>query len=196
MNQTPLNRSRSDKFILVLDLPKAMKRKVDLTLEDNFRISPLQLSIFGSPVPSINIPAIDVPYGGHIYKTSSFSRPAYDPLTLKFLIDNGFKNYWVIWNWMNLLNDFKTSEATPHTVDENHSEIKHPMSDYTSTFTIFGMDEFNNNIISFKYTNAFPTQLSEINFSNQEPNEIISTVTFAFNTLEVKLERDVNRVSC
>ena len=196
MNQTPLNRSRSDKFILILDLPKALKRKVDLTLEDNFKITPLQLSIFGSPVPAINIPAIDVPFGGHVYKTSSFSRPAYEALNLKFLIDNGYKNYWVIWNWLNLLNDFKNSKAEAHTTDEPYSSIKHPMSDYTSKFTIYGLDEYNNKIISFKYSEVFPTQLSEINFSDQEPNEIISSVSFVFNTLEVSLEKDVNKSSC
>lgn len=196
MIQTPLNRSRNDKFILVLDLPVALKRKVDLTLEENFKINPLQLSIYGSPVPAINIPSIDVGFGGQVYKTSTFSRPAYDPLTLRFLIDNGYKNYWVIWNWLNLLNNFKNSESTAHTIDEANSYLKHPMSDYTSSFTIYGLDEFNNKIISFKYTNAFPTQLSEINFSNQEINEINSNVTFAFNTLEVKLEKNVDKVSC
>jgi hypothetical protein len=60
MIQTPLNRSRSDKFILILDLPTALKRKTDHVMEDNFKIDPIQLSIFGSPVPPISVPAVDV----------------------------------------------------------------------------------------------------------------------------------------
>ena len=196
MIQTPLNKSRKDKYILILDLPIALKNKFNKSTQENFKIDPLQLSIYGSPVPSVNIPAIDMGFGGQVYKTSTFSRPAYDPLTINFVIDNGYKNYWTIWSWLNLLNDFKKSTATPHTLGENSIQVKNPMSDYTSTFTIYGMDEYNNKIISFKYTNAFPTQLSEISFSNQDPTEINSSAVFVFNQLQVDLEKDVNRVIC
>jgi len=196
MIQTPLNKSRSDKFILILDLPLVLKNTFSHVLEENFKIDPLQLSVYGSPVPQINIPAVDVPYGGQVYKSSSFSRPAYDPLSIKFVIDNGYKNYWVLWNWLNLLNDYKESTSKAQTVENNSNVLKNPMRDYTSSFNIYGMDEYNNKLISFKYTHAFPTQLSEINFSNQDPNEISSTVTFVFNRLEVDLEKNVNNVNC
>ena len=196
MIQTPLNKSRNDKFILIMEIPLALKRSYDQVTQENFKIDPLQLSIYGSPVPSINIPAIDMPFGGQVYKTSSFSRPAYDPLNIKFVIDNGYKNYWVIWSWLNLLNDYKKSTSEPQTVPKNQVEIKNPMSEYTSTFTIFGLDEYNNKIISFKYNHVFPTSLSEISYSNQDPNEITSSATFVFNQLEVNLEKDVNRVIC
>ncbi len=179
-----------------MDLPLALKRKLNNAVGENFKIDPLQLSIYGSPVPSINVPAIDVSFGSQIYKTSSFSRPAYEPLTVKFLIDNGYKNYWVIWNWINLLNDYKTSTTNAHNFAENVAGIKNPMSEFTSIFTIYGMDEYNNKIISFKYKYAFPTSLSEINFTNQEPSEINSSVTFVFNQLEVDLEKDVDRITC
>ena len=196
MIQTPLNKSRKDKFILILDLPLALKKKFDKTTQENFKIDPLQLSIYGSPVPQINIPAIDMPFGGQVYKTSSFSRPAYDPLTINFVIDNGYKNYWIIWSWLNLLNDFKKSTTTAHTIGENSNQIKNPMSEYTSNFTIYAMDEYNNKIVSFKYTSCFPTQLSEIGFSNQDPSETISNATFVFNQLHVELEKDVNKIVC
>ena len=195
MIQTPLNRSRSDKFILILDIPIALRKMVDPIIQDNFKIEPLEISIYGSPVPNISVPAIDVAYGGQVYKTSSFSRPAYNPLTVKFLIDNGYKNYWTIWNWLNLLNDYKTSTSTAHESNSD-GKVKNPMFNYTSTFTIYGLDEFNNKIISFKYTQVLPTDLSEISFSSQEPNEINATATFVFNQLEVNLEKDVNKVTC
>jgi len=196
MLQTPLNRSRSDKFILVLDIPLALKKNYDRIISDNFKIDPLQLSIIGSPVPAINVPAVDVPFGGQFYKTSSFSRPAYDPLQIKFLIDNGYKNYWAIWNWLNLLNNYKTSKTTAHNIVDNGEKLINPMSNYTSNFKIYGIDEYNNKIISFSYSNAFPISLSEINFNNQDPSEINSNVTFVFNQLEVELLKDVNQASC
>jgi hypothetical protein len=202
MIQAPLNRSRNDKFIMVLDLPKALKSKYDPVVGLNYDIDPIQISIFGAPISPINVPAVDVSFGGQVYKTSSMTRQAYDPLNVKFLIDNGYKNYWTLWNWINLFNDAKSSSSlittNPEGTPSNHNitRMSHPMSDYTSTFTIYGLDEFNNKIISFEHVNAFPTSLSEISFSNQDPSEMSSTVTFVFNQLHVNLIKDVNQVTC
>lgn len=202
MNQTALNRSRNDKFIMVLDLPTAMKDSYDSVLQTSFRADPLQFSIYGSPVPQITVPDISIPFGSQVLKTSSFSRPAYNPLNIKFLVDNGYKNYWILWKWLNLFNDFKKSTSNITTAIDapihgnRDATIKHPITDYTSQFSIFALDEFNNKIISFTYNNAFPTNLGEINFSNQDPSEINCNVSFAFNQLQVKLLKNVDKVSC
>lgn len=203
MLQSPLNRSRNDKFIMVLDLPNILKAKYDSIFAANLKPDPIQFSIFGAPVPNISVPAIDVAFGGQVYKTSSMSRPAYNPLNIKFLIDNGYKNYWILWNWLNLFNDAQNSDTKITTVDPvglrpntNIGKMSNPMSDYTSRFVIYGLDEYNNKIISFEYTNAFPTTLSEIGFSNQDPSEINSTVTFVFNQLHVNLIKNADQVSC
>jgi hypothetical protein len=202
MNQTILNRSRNDKFIMILDLPKAMKKKDDKILKENFKVDTIQLSIFGSPVPEVTVPDISLPFGGQVHKISSNSRPAYNPLTVKFLIDNGYKNYWILWNWINLFNDSKTSSSLMGNVNGEVSnynlvpKIINPISEYVSRFSIFSMDEFNNKIISFTYNNAFPTNLSEINFSNQDSSEITCTVTFSFNQLNVELVKNVNESTC
>jgi hypothetical protein len=202
MNQTVLNRSRNDKFIMVLDLPLAMKSINDSILGTNFSINPLQFSIYGSPVPQITVPDINLPFGGQVHKISSNSRPAYNPLTIKFLVDNGYKNYWILWNWLNLFNDSKSSTSniteaynTP-IYDNKLPVLKNAVNKYTSQFSIFSLDEFNNKIVSFTYTNAFPTALGEINFSNQDPSEINCTVTFAFNQLNVDLLKNVDQVTC
>ena len=203
MQQPPLNRSRNDKFVLVLDIPQALKNKYDSTSEDFFNIESLQMAVYGSPIPQITVPAISVPYGGQVYKATSASRPEYNPLTIRFLVDNGYKNYWLLWNWLNLLNDSKTSKSEQNTIPDfsiNDSKkdirIINPMSDYVSRFSIYGMDEYNNKIISFEYSHAFPTNLSELNFSNQDPSEINCTVTFAFNQLQVELVKNVNDTNC
>jgi hypothetical protein len=201
MNQAILNRSRNDKFAMVLDLPKALKSSFDNVTFENYSINPLQFSIYGSPVPSIKVPEIVLPYGGQTYRTSSNARPGYDPLTIKFLVDNGYKNYWLIWNWINLFNDSKTSQS-PINIAQNPpingdtAHIINSMNDYRSRFSIFALDEFNNKTVSFTYTDAFPVALGEINFSNQDPTEINCSVTFAFNQLHVDLIKDVNKVSC
>jgi hypothetical protein len=201
MLQTALNRSRNDKFILVLEIPSALKGVYNSALNDNLKVNSLQFSVIGAPTPSIAVPEIDVPYSGQVYKTSSFARKAYNPLTVKFLIDNGFQNYYTIWSWLNLLNDYKksTSEAVTSNQFSNNPELTrlaNPMSHYTSKFSVYGLDEYNNKIIAFNYNHAFPTTLSEINFSSQDPTEISSSVTFVFNQLEVNLLSNVNKVNC
>jgi hypothetical protein len=202
MNQAVLNRSRNDKFTMVLDLPKAMKNIYDPVLGENLKINPLQFSIYGSPVPAVSVPDINVGFGGQVYRVSSNSRPAYNPLTIRFLVDSGYKNYWILWNWLNLFNDAKTSTSDiTHAlnvpiVGDKPIVIQNPITNYTSQFSIFSLDEFNKKIVEFKYTNAFPTNLAEINFSNQDPSEINCSVTFAFNQLQVELIKDVDKISC
>jgi hypothetical protein len=202
MLQPPLNRSRNDKFILVLDIPKALKNRFTQGFGDFFNVDPLQISIFGSPVPAISVPSIKIPYGGQSYQTSSFSRPEYTSLNIKFLVDNNYKNYWIIWSWLNLLNDAKKSTSDANisiselNITEKQAVLKNPMSDFTSRFWIYGLDEYNKRIISFEYTHAFPTNLSELNYSNQDPTEISCTVSFVFNQLEVELLNDLNKAVC
>lgn len=202
MNQTPLNRSRNDKFLLVLELPKALKNTYDVVLEKSYKIDPIQFSVFGSPVPAISVPDVSVAFGGQVHKTSSFSRPAYNPITLRFLVDNGYTNYWTLWKWLNLFNDSKTSSSPvvsplhPSYDKSTPAILTNSLIDYVSHFSLFSMDEYNNKIVEFKYTNVFPTNLGEINYSNQDPSEINCNVTFSFNQLNVNLLRDVNKVSC
>jgi hypothetical protein len=196
MNQSVLNRSRNDKFTMILDLPLAMKNITDPVLQSIYSADPIQFSIYGSPVPSVTVPDISVPYGAQVHRISSNARPAYTPLSIKFLVDNGYKNYWILWNWLNLFNDTKTGSSDIASYPNNSINVKNPVSSYVSTFNIYALDEYNNKTISFNYSNAFPTTLSELNFSNQDPSEINCTVTFAFNQLDVKLLRDVNKISC
>jgi len=199
MNQTILNRSRNDKFLFVMDLPKNLKKTSDLVMQDSYSANKIQFTTFGSPVPNIKIPEKAISFGGQVYNTSSFSRPAYEALSLKFLIDNGYQNYWILWKWLNLFNDNQNSTsdvAAAAVVTQKELILKNPMSDYMATFSVFGLDEFNNKVIEFKYENAFITSLSPIDFSFQSGSEIICTATFIFSRLSVDLLSDVNSTNC
>ena len=198
MNQSILNRARSDKFQLILDMPKAMKGMVDLTLDEHYNADKLQFSCYGSPVPSITIPSIDIPFGGQVYKASSNSRPTYPPLVVSFLIDNGWKNYWILATWLNLFNDQQTSEASYNfkdnieKLDPVATRNKVPLKDLVSRFKTYALDEYNNRIISFEYTHVFPTSLSEITFSHQDPSEIQCKVSFAYFQFYPELIKNVD----
>jgi hypothetical protein len=53
--QSVLNRSGKDKFLLVLNLPQVLRKQ---TLSNNLlKIDPLQISIFGTVVPPIQVPS-------------------------------------------------------------------------------------------------------------------------------------------
>jgi hypothetical protein len=194
MNQAVLNRARKDKFLFVLDIPNALKRIQDPVLQTSYNADPIEFTIIGSPVPKISVPSKEVPFGGQVYHISSLSRPSYGPFNVNFFLDNGYQNYWTLWNWLNLLNDNNTSSS--QLTEINNGYISNPMSDYTSSFTIYTLDEFNNKLMSFKYTQAFITGLSEFNFSYQEPGEISCTASFAFNQLQVELLKNINIPSC
>jgi len=194
MNQTVLNRARKDKFLFVMDIPNALKNIQDPILRESYNADPIQFTIIGSPVPKISVPSKEVAFGGQVYNTSSFSRPSYGPYNVKFLLDNGFQNYWILWNWLNLFNNATTSISPLNTI--NNNLVLNPTTDYATNFTVYSLDEFNNKIMSFTYTLAHITALSEFEFSYQEPGEISCTATFIFNQLEVKLLNNVNIPSC
>jgi len=56
------------------------------------------------------------------------------------------------------------------------------------------LDEFNNPVICFKYSNAIITGLSELNYQHQDAKEITGTVTFAYDQMLVELLNSVNDV--
>lgn len=201
MNQAILNKSRSDKFLMVLDLPLKMKEKFDNILQGRYSADNIQFTTYGSPVPTISVPAIDVPYDGQVYKASSLSRPAYDPLNVKFFVDNGYQNYWVIWQWLNMFNDAKYSTSTIQTQKNYQTfdrdvKMQTSMRDLVSIFRIYALDEYNNKIIAFTYSHAFPISLGEISYSHQDPSEITCNVSFAFNQLDVDILKNVNDGTC
>lgn len=200
MNQSVLNRARIDKFNLILDLPVILKRSTDPIIKNKFKADTIQFTVFGSPVPKIQIPEIKIPFGGQNAYVSSHNRPAYPPLTLSYLIDNGYQNYWILWKWLNLFNsqELSTSEVSNppegYNIWHQLSDSSTPLSDYQASFNLYALDEFNNPVICFKYSNAIITGLSELNYQHQDAKEITGTVTFAYDQMLVELLNSVNDV--
>lgn len=191
--QSFLNKSRKDKFLLVLGLPKAfLKSFPELSVKD------LQLSVYGSPVPSIQIPPIDVPFNGQTLKVTSQTRPSYGPLAVSFTVDNEFKNYWTLWKWLDLINDSISSGMNSYfnkydkvgNVIINKTQGESVYFDYMTDLTIYGLDEYNNKKIKFIYKNAFVTDLSQIDYSYRNSEELECSVSFAFSQLQSELIKE------
>lgn len=191
MDQTIYNKARRDKFIMIFDIPLALKRKAadvkkagcNVNLEA-FAANSIQFSLYGTPVPRVTTKEVDLPYVGQVHRQPSYARPTYSPLTIGMTIDNQFTNYWLLWTWLNLWNDTKTAEFDPAIVGNTKSTS---IEDYVTSFTIYGLDEYNNKVISFKYKSVIITDLSEIEFSFRNTEEIGCTATFVFDQLYVDL---------
>ncbi|MDB4430245.1 hypothetical protein N9273_00330 [bacterium] len=183
-DQSFLNKSRSDKFNLVFSLPPALRglnsktdRQSTTVNEDAF-----QFSVYGAVVPTLDVPALRIPYAGSTLYNSTHAREPYPPVEVNFTVDNNFNNYWVIYKWLNLMHDEKEGlyDASKLTQDSD-------FIDYQTDITLYGLDEFNNKRIEFTYTKAFPITLGAIDYNYRTADEITSSMTFVYSQLHTKL---------
>lgn len=186
--QSVLNRSGKDKFLLVLNLPQVLrKQSVYDTLID---LDPLQMSIYGSVVPTIQVPSVEVRFGGQSYNVTSYSRPNYPPLNVNIVIDNTFKNYWLLWKWLAVLNDPKESgyAGTKDNLETRaDKDTRGTLTEYQTILSVIGLNEYNQKTIEFIYYNAFITSLGGIEYNYRTPEIIETTAEFQYSQFDVKL---------
>jgi hypothetical protein len=194
--QSQLNKSRLDKFLLVIDLPPILRnnqtRKLSVRSESLLNKNSLQFSVYGSVIPTISVPDLEAGFSGGTYKVSSNTRPPYDNVKVNFTIDNKFNNYWVINYWLNLLSSSKQVVYNESDlISSNPQETKLPVplqpQSYQTNFTLYGKDEFDVNVVKFTYTKAFPVSLGGIDYSYRDPGEIESSFEFAFSQFFTEL---------
>lgn len=183
--QAPFNKALVDKFVIVLNLPPALKTINRKFADDNKTISldSLQFSVFGTLTPEILVPAVETRYSGSNIYVSSHSRPSFPAIPIKFTVDNEFSNYWTIYQWLNLMRDEK--EGGVGGIINARELINKDvfLREYASTFNVIAKDEFNNNIIQFNYINAFPTKLGSIDWNYQDGKEIQCSFEFVFSNI-------------
>jgi hypothetical protein len=195
LNQAVLNKARVDKFLLIITMPEAL-RNIDVRYgnETPSKIisEKLQMSVWGNVVPVISVPSVAVPFQGQVPKITSFSRPAYDPVTVNFNVDSEFYNYYVIWKWLALLNDPKNSvfDAANNSglVDAGTNRLIKPnapgyIPKYASQISLQPLNEYNQVLGEFTFSQCFATSLNGITFNYQGSEEISSSFTFEFSQL-------------
>jgi hypothetical protein len=182
--QSNLNAARKDKFRLIISIPKTLRKYYIQEDVECFggNMDRLQYRIWGNVLPEISVPAIDITRAGQTMKFTSYTRPAYPPIQVNFTIDNNFSNYYVIWQWLALLNDPATSIYDSIKSGNNIGRLE----EYSVDFTLQVLDEYDTAVTEFIYTNAYPTNLGAVNFNYKEIDELHSTFTFAFSKLLMK----------
>lgn len=192
--QSHLNKNRLDKFILVFQLPPALRKVNKNSQRSSYNVNEdsFQVSVYGVVVPELTVPAIQIPYGGSNLYNSSHSREPYPPVTVDFTVDNEFNNYWTIYKWLDLMHDDKTGLYDEDDLAERNitdGAVAGPFkySDYQTDITLYGLDEFNNKKVEFTYKNAFPITIGGINYNYRESDQMESSMTFVYSQIHTKL---------
>lgn len=185
-HQAVLNKASEDKFLLVLTLPPILKSiDVPVRNSDKVTLDKLQFSVEGSIVPNVTVPNVTVPYAGQNLEVTSYARPAWLKNRVRFTVDNRFTNYWVLWKWLNVMNDAKLSIYNKDMLPDTGT-VK-SLHNYQTDFSVFGMDEFNQKAIEFKYHKAFITDLGGIEYDYQKEGQIKCTFEFAYSQFYAEL---------
>jgi len=189
VQQSILNKNRKDKFLLVLNLPPILKRANKTDQNDRaskyINLDSLQYSIHGTVVPKSTISEVELAFSGQTTKVTSYNRTSYEAVTVNFTVDNEFSNWWLLWYWLDVINNSKEGVY-------NYNKLSSPdtftnLANYQTNITVYGLDEYNNKKIQWDYTNAFITSLGEIAYNYQTPEQIESSFTFAFGQLQAQL---------
>lgn len=182
--QTSLNTPSKDKFLLVFELPPILKQQSDLK---EFT-KPFEMKIFGNTSPEISVPETNVRFGGQSLNVSSYSRPSPTPLQFSFVVDNQYKNYYVFWRWLDVMNsaiDSVYNGRKTLSVAEKF-EIGNKF-EYQTDVTVYALDEYNNPALRFIYSKAFITQLGGLSYSYREAVPVESTATITFSQMDVSV---------
>lgn len=181
--QSSLNRSSKDKFYMILDLPYVLRKRAEK--DPHISIDPLQISVHGTIVPDIAVPEIDMRFLGQNLHLSTYARPNYPPITINFVVDSQYKNYYLLWQWLDSMN---------MAIKDVYGGTKSPdplmvgdQFEYQTTIKIVAVDEYNEPVIEFIYSKAFLSTLGGLNYSYREGSSLVeATATFHFSQLDVK----------
>lgn len=209
--QTILNKAHVDKFVLVLDTPPVLKNyETKTTREANLvNLDKMQYSVISVTLPTHNIPPISVPYMGQTTHHTSQTRDEYPVVKVQFTVDNNYDNYWFIWKWLKIMNDPRNSGMDEHfatftteadqmlnkfpispesrNIKYKHIKMVNKYTDYQTSIQLYNLREYNEKIIKFVYSNAFPVSLGELNLDYRETNEIACSFDFSYGQIDIEL---------
>jgi len=194
--QSVLNKQRLDKFRMVFTLPPILRdlntKSWDAITEELINRDSMQSSLHSATIPDVSVPSKAISTMGQTIKVTSQTREAYAPVSCKYVIDSRFRNYWVLWKWLDVLNKARKSGvddqlANPNSYLDSVGQIpKHDgYWDYQTIISIFPLDEYNKEMCEFKFFNAFPTKLSGMNFEFQDSTQAEGNFDFEFGQMEV-----------
>ena len=209
--QTILNKTKVDKFILIITTPPVLKGSQTRSDRTNnlLNLDKMQYSVAGVNLPSHTISQIGMPFRGQTMHITSQTRTEYPVSKVNFTIDNNFDNYWYIWKWLYIMNNPRTSgmdesfakfdEDPEKVLDAMRKDVKgqpikykeikmqNPYDAYQTTMTLYGLREYNEKIIKFDFSNAFITELGGFEYNYQNSEDIGCSFSFAYGQVDISL---------
>lgn len=204
--QSHLNKTLQDKFRIVITTPKVLRgiNSHSSRTNETVDVDTLQISNIGINVPPSVIKSTQLPFRGQTPQLTSWGRDAIPNIKINFKIDNRFNNYFYLWKWHSMINDPRS--ALPSTlltdpainvkenskvgdlkIDYKKVVTSKDYSDYLTTITVFGKDEYNVDVIRFDYINCLPVSVGDFSYNFQQTNQIESNFEFVCSQFEVTL---------
>jgi hypothetical protein len=176
--ESVLNTSRKDKFILVIDLPPALKPYIKKFNKQCFGGDEdrLKFSVWGAVIPETASSVIEHSVGGQTFKFSGNNREKYEAITCNFTVDNNFENYFILRKWLDLQNDSLKGGAT------------NCVKNYSTAISLYVLNEYDQPTVEFIYSDAFVTKLGGIEVNRRDAEESETTFTFEFSQLSMNLK--------
>ena len=194
IKQSIFNKARRDKFLMVLTPPETIRDINTKSERNNKNVinDAIQYSVYGALIPKITVQEVGAQYSGQTFKFTSHHRPSYENIFVNFTIDNRFNNYWVLFKWINILNNNKEAIYDAENLKEK-SNIKTAVPDpkllekYSTIITIYGLDEYDKRKIQFDFLGALPVSLGQLSYNYRDPMETECSFEFAFSQFTAKL---------
>jgi hypothetical protein len=193
MISSPLNKQTVDRFLLVIDAPPALRHLKTKNAREQklLNVNSMQYTINGSIIPSINVNYQVDRFGGQSFAISQHSKSAPEPITVKFIIDNEFNNYWFIYKWLDFISDDQHGIYDAKNVGQIVRGM--PGIGYQTNLTIYALDEYQKaQTIKFVYTNAFPTFLGGVEWSYQSDGLVTCSFSFMYSQFYADLICDTS----
>jgi hypothetical protein len=188
MVSSPLNKQTLDRFLLVLDVPPALKhlKSRNARTDELLNLEAMQFTVFGSVVPDIDTDYSIERYAGNAISVANHSKKSPTPITVNFTIDNNFNNYWFIYKWLDLICDDEM--AIYNGKNQQKTVAGMPGIPYQTNISIFALDEYQQaKTIRFDYTNAFPVNLGGFSWSNRDDSLITGSFSFMYSQFKAEL---------
>lgn len=184
--QSPLNKTVSDKFMFIMNLPESLKnlkwKYVKNLQKAGIDKNSIVWSLTNVTIPKESIKTQSVPYAGGNAYISTHTKSPYDGLQIQFKVDNKYANYSTIYEWLN----FIYNEKHGHYDSQNLSQGMIGLKSYATNIAVVGTDQYNNPVIQWTFTNAFPVDLSQLKLDYQDTSQIVCSCTFMFSQMYIK----------
>jgi hypothetical protein len=160
-----LNKSTPSNFRLVFPL---LPNQVAINASEE-----LILNIHGTILPGVGLEPGETNW--HQSKSKIAMGPMmFDEFSIEFIVDTEFKNWQVIWNWMNYITNYKT-------------KLLEKYREFSVDGSLQILNNFNSEILRISFVRMWPVNLGAVTLSNRNGESIIEcSATFSYDYFEIK----------